>query len=74
VGFSLTLNNHNNHNRDPNDHNKLQELFAKNVPQFCSSAPLGQSFLPSHRRANGTHEPSRQVKSEAGQGATKAPT
>jgi len=52
----------------------LQVQFAGNVPQFRSSAPLGQSFLPSHRRAKGTHEPSRQVKSDAGQGATKPPT
>jgi len=51
-----------------------ERFFTENVPQSRSSAPLGQSFLPSHRRASGTHEPSRQVKSEAGQGATKAPT
>lgn len=56
------------------DDKKLQVQFAENVPQFRSSAPLGQSFLPSHRRAKGTHEPSRQVKSDAGQGATKPPT
>ena len=53
---------------------KLKVQFVGNVPQFRSSAPLGQSFLPSHRRAKGTHEPSRQVKSDAGQGATIPPT